>query len=158
MCMHESFADAWVRVHVHVFASVGNTKAKQFCTYSVCNKPVRSILISISLLFTLSSDSACQISPQDFLKNTISFNNDSNKTTAAGVVTDKRSINCLIVVMVYEYKYDGLDHYGLWKWLIFRTSNISFTAYSLFCHELCSHLSTLIPTCIVKLILPSVYD
>lgn len=36
-------------------------------TYGFCNKPVRSVPIFICELFTLSSDSTCQISPQDFL-------------------------------------------------------------------------------------------
>lgn len=56
-------------------------------TYSFCNKPVRSIPIFISSLLTLSSDSACQNSPQDFLKK-----KSLHTSTTAGV-SDRGNMN-----------------------------------------------------------------
>lgn len=84
------------------------------CTYSVSNKPVRGIPIFISWLFTLSSDNACQISPQDFLKKTISphifHTNDNNKTAAAPAAANKSSNNCFLVGMACEQHYKLMVH------------------------------------------------
>lgn len=149
-----------VGVHVCMYLQL---QAQAVCTYSVCNKPVRSIPIFISELLTLSSDNACQISPQDFLKNNISPRLSHLRQLQQQQT--KAAITAFLLAWVVNIKsgtalqIDGTTHYCFFCTMIDSYNN----QHLIYCilTVLLPTLSTVVtpsPPCVVQLSFLPVYD